>query len=387
MVTKAVGLAAKFQALAAEVRGLFIGRDAEVDLAVCALVAKQHCCFIGPPGVAKSAVIGQVAKRFTGSRYFRKSVYGDTPEADLYGMCSLRGLDVDDVYRHNVEGFLPTADIGNLEEMFQASGSLLPALHDNLFERIYRNGPDELRLPLITMFCSTNFVPKDRLLEALWDRLLFRRHVAPLHDRSQRKAMLRLNVPAEPTATVSIEELRTAIAAANEVAVPDFCVERYLDVIGAVSEQGVRLTDRRQCEAISAVRSHAWLHDRLAATSDDLQVLRHVLWTRPEEISIVAEVLKDVCASVAEAAGAVAEDLALVGRDVETASAADQFSALTQGIEKCQQAGATVKALDKRSATPDDAAAIKRATALIIKFSQEWPARLKSASANVKAKR
>ena len=77
----------------------------------------------------------------------------------------------------------------------------------------------------------------------------------------------------------------------------------------------------------------------------------------------------------------------MVGRDVETTPQADRFTALTQGIEKCQQAGATVKALDKRADSPADKAACARASDIIIKCSKAWPVLLKSTTPGTKAKR
>ncbi|MCS7119582.1 MAG: AAA family ATPase, partial [Archaeoglobaceae archaeon] len=48
----------------------FVGREEEARVVTLALVSKQHACFIGPPGIAKSAMVLQASKMLNAPFYY-----------------------------------------------------------------------------------------------------------------------------------------------------------------------------------------------------------------------------------------------------------------------------------------------------------------------------
>ena len=97
-------------------RGL-VGRSVEARLLVLALVAGEHLLLLGPPGTAKSALSRRLAEVVRGDYFERLLTRFTTPE-ELFGPLSLRALE-QDVYRRVVQGYLPTAEVTFLDEIFK----------------------------------------------------------------------------------------------------------------------------------------------------------------------------------------------------------------------------------------------------------------------------
>jgi len=52
-----------------ELAAALIERDEEIDLVLCALVAKEHAILVGPPGCAKSLLLDSLMKWAGGSKF------------------------------------------------------------------------------------------------------------------------------------------------------------------------------------------------------------------------------------------------------------------------------------------------------------------------------
>jgi len=284
-------------ALGDEVEAMLVGRSAEVRAVITALVAREHCVFLGPPGTAKSMVIDQTVRRISGARYFWIQLFGQTPPTDVFGQVSLQALEDEDVNRRNVEGHLPDAHYAFLDEIFEAQSSILVGCNSIMQERSYMNGNEKVAVPLRAMFAASNVVPEDKGLAALYDRFLLRLVVDPLAEVDDIKAMLQLPEPvADPAPLVSLDELDRAHEAALAVRVPDEVIEAFVEVLTRLrgAEDPVEVSDRRKRKCMRLVQATAWLAGRDEAAIPDLGMIRHALWTRPEERATVDE----ACASL-----------------------------------------------------------------------------------------
>ena len=86
--------------------------------------------------------------------------------------------------QNSIDGYLPTADIVFLDEIWKAGPAIQNSLLTALNERIFRNGNHDINLPLKTIISASNELPAEgEGLEALWDRFLIRYIVEPINQR------------------------------------------------------------------------------------------------------------------------------------------------------------------------------------------------------------
>ena len=69
---------------------------------------------------------------------------------ELFGPLSMRGLENDE-YVRQIEGYLPTAEVAFIDEIFKANSAILNALLTLLNERLFDNGNQRFGVPLLCM--------------------------------------------------------------------------------------------------------------------------------------------------------------------------------------------------------------------------------------------
>ena len=265
----------------------FVERGVPIRLMLLALLSQQHLLLLGPPGVAKSMLATAAGEVIDGQVFTRLLTKFSGPE-ELFGPFCIKGLEAGR-YGRQTAGWLPTAEVAFLDEIFKANSSILNALLTILNEREFDNGTRRVKVPLRTVVAASNEVPeREDGLDALDDRLLLRVMVESVTDQGF-GALLRMNPTAAPS-PLTKAHVDTVCAQAERIGIsPE--AERAIRSARHQAREQLSVSDRRWLSAVELMKVMAVVDGLEEVSLCHLGVLAHVLWRRPEERTKAHELL------------------------------------------------------------------------------------------------
>ena len=279
---------ARLRALITWLEHGLLEREDAVRLALLAALAGEHVLLIGPPGTAKSALARRLQHAFDGARYFERLLTRFSVPEELFGPLSLKALE-DDRYERLTEGYLPTAGIAFLDEVFKANSAILNALLTLLNEREFDNGRERLHTPLVCVVGATNEVPAEESLQAFYDRFLLRVPVRPVSDAGF-AALLTLDDSLPDAARPITPAERKGLAAARDaVALESEVLDALADTRRFVHEQGITVSDRRWRQTVGLLKTAAASSGRSAVSRIDLWLLPYCLAEQPAQLGVLTD--------------------------------------------------------------------------------------------------
>ena len=271
---------AKWNAIRAEMNQQFIERDGEIVACQRAFLAGEHVLLLGPPGTSKSAVSNVLTGRITGADYFEYLLTPFTGPEEIFGPYDIPGLEKGK-YERVIDGYMPTAHIGFLDEVFKANSAILNSMLKIVNERTFKQGNKWLNVPLISLVGASNETPQEGNLAALYDRFMVRKVTQYV---SQGEVVNLLDPNLGKGAGNTQIDLQEWIADRKEVAQVDVPkeVREEISVLKATLEHlkggGFKASDRRWRASVKLLQACAWLEGRSKVESDDLMVYGDVLW-------------------------------------------------------------------------------------------------------------
>ena len=315
-------------------RGIY-EKETEISLSLLAALAGESVILLGPPGVAKSMVARQLKCAFCGARNFEYLMSRFSTPDEIFGPVSIQKLKTSDTYERAVEGYLPTADVVFLDEIWKAGSAIQNTLLTVINEKLFRNGIREIELPLKLLVAASNELPaKGEGLEALWDRFVIRIESRPIRQEKNFREML-LGVKSEAggqgqeaeesaqSNAITAEEYAEWSKTIDRIGVKEEVFDaisairkslRAVNVDEAAERRHVYVSDRRWKNIMRLLRTSAFMQDREEVAVCDLLPIYHCLWQEPEERDAIrALVIKALFAphadKLVEMKNALAEDI------------------------------------------------------------------------------
>lgn len=297
----------RFKQLLGEMNRGIYEKETEISLSLLAALAGESIILLGPPGVAKSMVARQLKTAFRDAQSFEYLMSRFSTPDEIFGPVSIQKLKTSDTYERAMEGYLPTADVVFLDEIWKAGPAIQNTLLTVINEKIFRNGNREMHLPLKLLVAASNELPaKGEGLEALWDRFVIRIESRPIKLEKNFRAML-LESHADFADNADFSDLKITAEEYAEWA-EKICKigvkEEVLDAISAIRKslravnvdeaaerRNIYVSDRRWKNIVRLLRTSAFMQDREEVDICDLLPIYHCLWQEPEERDAIRNIV------------------------------------------------------------------------------------------------
>ena len=315
----------RFKLLLQEMNRGIYEKETEISLSLLAALAGESIILLGPPGVAKSMVARQLKTAFRDAQSFEYLMSRFSTPDEIFGPVSIQKLKTSDTYERAVEGYLPTADVVFLDEIWKAGPAIQNTLLTVINEKIFRNGNREMHLPLKLLVAASNELPaKGEGLEALWDRFVIRIESRPIKLEKNFRAML-LEAPTDflgPTDFTDSTDSSGSMGKSDSADFSDLKItaeeyaewaekiskigvkEAVLDAISAIRKslravnvdeaaerRNIYVSDRRWKNIVRLLRTSAFMQDREEVDICDLLPIYHCLWQEPEERDAIRNIV------------------------------------------------------------------------------------------------
>ena len=332
----------RFELLLREMNRGIYEKETEISLSLLAALAGESIILLGPPGVAKSMVARQLKTAFRDAQSFEYLMSRFSTPDEIFGPVSIQKLKTSDTYERAVEGYLPTADVVFLDEIWKAGPAIQNTLLTVINEKIFRNGNREMHLPLKLLVAASNELPaKGEGLEALWDRFVIRIESRPIKLEKNFRAMLleshadfsrstRVLGHADFADNADFSDLKITAEEYAEWAEKICNIGVKVEVLDAISairkslravnvdeaaeRRNIYVSDRRWKNIVRLLRTSAFMQDREEVDICDLLPIYHCLWQEPEERDairciVIRALFSPFAEKLVEMKNALAEDI------------------------------------------------------------------------------
>ncbi|WP_170915145.1 AAA family ATPase [Enterovibrio nigricans] len=335
MSTNNVLLPERIQKLVQALSSGVYERENTIRLCLLAALSGESVFLLGPPGIAKSYIAKRLIKAFDDSHFFEYLMTRFSTPEEVFGPLSIQELKDNGKYVRLTDGYLPTADVVFLDEIWKAGPAILNTLLTVVNERVFRNGSEVLPVPMRLLVTASNELPDpDSGLDALYDRMLVRIFVNRIQEKNNFKRLL-VGDAADPdleldsSIRIKASEYDRWQRQIDQVLLTDAVFEKIYALkmlLENEAENGshvfpseeLYVSDRRWKKAVRLLKASAFFNGRSEVNPVDILLLQECLWHSPESREVVNNIMRrfaqDVCFNQQEALAVSAE----AGEDIKT---------------------------------------------------------------------
>jgi len=298
------GVLSKFHTIEHEMNEFFIERQTTTRGLLLALVAKQNVVFIGPPGTGKSLMVRNLSSRIiTDSEedYFEWLMTKFTKPEEILGPMNIKKL-VEGQVEFIPDYKLPRAKIVYLDEIFKCNSSLLNCLLSAINEKIIFSGNKPRKIPLEMLVGTSNEIPTDESLKALYDRFRLRYETEYIKEPSNLTALMGRdpnNIKSDGAITMGdIAEARRQVD--SFILFSEEKQKLLCKIVLALNESGNRPSDRTINNVVPILKAEAWMNQNDEIQEYDMEILEHVFWDEPKKRREVRSIIFKIINPIGE---------------------------------------------------------------------------------------
>ena len=299
------------------------GKEEAVRLALLSAVAGESIFFMGLPGTAKSMISRRIAAAFSdfyedGKFNTEKGGYFEylmnefsTPD-EICGPVDLSALnETPSRYTRETEGYLPSAKVAFLDEIWKSGPAILNTLLTIVNEKKFHNGNKVENVPLVSLAAASNELPeKNRGLDALWDRFILRVLVNPVSNEEdffkvvdegnkelvptdEQKSAL-LNIGEVVNWQAEIDKIELSSEAKNVITAIRKELTSYNKDTKHKGDETYYVSDRRWKKIVHLLKTSAFLNGRDSVDLMDCSLIEYCIWNTDKQQSEVSEIIEKI---------------------------------------------------------------------------------------------